>query len=57
MNARERHLEKIRRAEEELRRAGPVHRRDLKKHIGRMYKALEIYDSYTRGRRARNSGQ
>ena len=45
---RERHLEKIRRAEEEMRRAGPVHRRDLQKHIGRMRKELEIYDRYHR---------
>ena len=41
--------EKIRRAEEELKTAGPIHSRDLQKHIRRMKKQLGIYDRYHRG--------
>jgi hypothetical protein len=37
---------KIRVAKEELKTAGPHHRRDLLKHIHRMQKELMIYDKY-----------
>ena len=37
---------KIRAAKEELKTAGPYHKRDLKKHIHRMQKELLIYDKY-----------
>ena len=38
--------EKIRKAEEELKTAGPIHRRDLHKHIKRMRRELIIYARY-----------
>lgn len=38
--------EKIRKAEEELRSAGPIHSRDLQKHLRRMKNQLRIYDRY-----------
>lgn len=38
--------EKIRKAEEELRNAGPIHSRDLQKHLRRMKNQLRIYDRY-----------
>lgn len=41
--------EKIRKAQEELKTAGPIHSRDLQKHIRRMKKQLGIYDRYHRG--------
>jgi hypothetical protein len=37
---------KIREAKQELKTAGPRHRRDLMKHIHRMQKELMIYDKY-----------
>lgn len=37
---------KIRKAEEELKTAGPVHRRDLQKHLRRMKNQMRIYDRY-----------
>lgn len=40
--------EKIKAAKEELKTAGPKHRRDLQKHIHRMQKELMIYDYYRR---------
>jgi len=39
-------MDKIRKAEEELKTAGPVHRRDLRKHIKRMTAQLAQYDRY-----------
>lgn len=38
--------EKIRVAKAELLTAGPIHARDLKKHIHRMEKELRIYIAY-----------
>lgn len=35
-------------AKQELKTAGPIHRRDLLKHIHRMEKELLIYDRYQR---------
>lgn len=46
MNEREQHKARIRAAKEELKTAGPHHRRDLLKHIHRMEKELLIYDRY-----------
>lgn len=46
MTAREEHLQKIREAKEQLKTAGPYHRRDLLKYIHRMQKELKIYDRY-----------
>ena len=40
--------EKIRKAQEELKTAGPIHSRDLQKHIRRMRNQLRIYDRYHR---------
>lgn len=51
-DARQRHVDAIRAAERELMTAGPIHRRDLQKHINRMKKDLKIYDFYMR----RNGG-
>ena len=50
MNARQRQVEAIHAAEREMKTAGPVHRRDLQKHINRMKKELKIYDFYMRQR-------
>ena len=41
--------EKIRKAQEELKTAGPIHSRDLQKHIRRMRNQLRIFDRYHRG--------
>lgn len=46
MNQREQHKAAIRAAKQELKTAGPHHRRDLMKHIHRMQKELRIYDFY-----------
>ena len=45
-DARKEWKEKIRAAKEELKTAGPHHRRDLMKHIHRMQKELLIYDRF-----------
>lgn len=45
-DARERHLQQIREAKQQLKTARPYHRRDLLKHIHRMEKELRIYDRY-----------
>ena len=47
-DARKRHLDAIRAAEKELKSAGPIHHKDLQKHINRMKKDLKIYDFYHR---------
>lgn len=44
MDARERHLEEIKRAEAERARAGYCRRRDLGRYIGRLYRELREYD-------------
>ena len=38
--------EKIRSAEAELKTAGPIHARDLRKHIKRLERELKIYDRF-----------
>ena len=40
------HKAKIRAAKAELLTAGPIHARDLRKHIRRMEKELRIYIAY-----------
>ena len=40
--------EKIRKAQEELKTAGPIHSLDLRKHIRRMQNQLRIFDRYHR---------
>ena len=54
-DARQNHLSAIRAAKEELKTAGPHHRRDLMKHIHRMQKELKIYDALHR--RAAQKGE
>ena len=39
-------IQKIITAEEQLPKAGKIHRRDLLKHIGRMKRELKTYDYY-----------
>ena len=39
-------IQKIDAAKREMEHAGPIHRRDLAKHIRRMEKQLRIHDSY-----------
>ena len=51
MTRREEHKAAIRAAKEELKTAGPHHRRDLLKHIHRMEKELLIYDRYQQAAR------
>lgn len=46
VDARQRHIDEIKRLEHELQTAGPIHRKDLQKHINRMKKELKIYDYY-----------
>lgn len=50
-DARQSHLAAIRAAKEEIKTAGPHHRRDLLKHIHRMEKELLIYDRYQQAAR------
>ena len=47
--SREEHVEKIRKAKEELKTAGTIHRKDISRYIRRLEKELRIYDSYHRG--------
>lgn len=51
MTAREEQKQAIRNAKQELKAAGPIHRRDLLKHIHRMEKELLIYDRYQQAAR------
>lgn len=46
---RDEHVEMINAAKEQLKTAGPIHRKDLQRYIRRMEKELRIYDSYHRG--------
>ena len=46
MSMRDEWKAQIRAAKEELKTAGPHHRRDLLKHIHRIQKELMIYDKY-----------
>jgi len=45
---REELIQKIDTAKRELEHAGPIHRRDLCKHIRRMEKELSFYDAHYR---------
>ena len=46
MTKRDEHKQMIRNLKEELKTAGPYHRRDLLKHIHRLEKELKIYDRF-----------
>lgn len=50
ITARERHIQEIRNLEQKIGFAGPIHRKDLQKHINRLKKELKIYDFYMRKR-------
>ena len=52
MEQRDQHMAAIRAAKEELKTAGPPHRRDLLKYIHRMQKELLIYDKYQQAAKA-----
>lgn len=45
-------VEKIRRAKREMKTAGPIHKRDLGKHLKRMQTQLRQYDAYQARREA-----
>lgn len=47
--SRDEHIEKINAAKEELKTAGPIHRKDLQKYIRRLEKDLRVYDTLHRG--------
>ena len=49
------HKARIYAAKQELKTAGPHHRRDLLKHIHRMEKELLTYDRYQRSARQRET--
>ena len=53
MSQRERHVALFRAAEDELKTAGPIHRKDLQRYIVRMKRELRQYDKYQES--ARNS--
>lgn len=42
-------MDRIRKIREEMKTAGPVHRRDLWKHLRRMEAQLKQYDRYRKG--------
>ena len=46
MDNREQMMEKIAQAVAEMKTAGPLHRRDLRKHVKRMQTQLKQYDRY-----------
>jgi len=52
MSEREEQKARIYAAKEQLKTAGPHHRRDLLKHIHRMQKELMIYDKYQQAAKA-----
>ena len=43
---REQMVEEIMQTKQEIKKAGPVHRRDLRKHLKRMLAQLAQYDRY-----------
>ena len=43
---REQLMEKIMQTRQEIKTAGPVHRRDLRKHLKRMLAQLRQYDAF-----------
>ncbi len=46
MSQRERHLALIKAAEEEMKTAGPIHKKDLRRYIIRMKRELRQYDRW-----------
>jgi hypothetical protein len=52
MEKRDQHKAAILAAKEQLKTAGPHHRRELLKHIHRMQKELLIYDKYQQAAKA-----
>ena len=46
---REEHIARIKAAKEELKTAGPIHRKDIQRYIRRLEKELKTYDHYHRG--------
>lgn len=46
---RDEHIARINAAKEQLKTAGPIHRKDLKKYIRRLEKELRDYDRFHRG--------
>ena len=44
--SREQLMEKIMQTKQEIKTAGPVHRRDLRKHLKRMLAQVAQYDRY-----------
>ena len=44
--SREQLMEKIMQTKQEIKTAGPVHRRDLRKHLKRMLAQLRQYDRF-----------
>ena len=51
---REEIVDEIRLTEQALIHAGPIHHRDLRKHLNRMRKELQEYDRYQGGARRRD---
>ena len=49
VSQRDRFLEEIKAVEEQIKTAGPIHRRDLIRQIKRMKRELRTYDRYHRG--------
>ena len=53
-NAREEFIQELEAAKTELKTAGPIHKRDLRKHIRDMERELREYDRFQRDAAARN---
>lgn len=45
-NARERHVAEIKQIEQQLKTAGPIHKKDLFRHLIRLKRELKQYDLY-----------
>lgn len=45
-DAWQRHIEEIKRTERELQTAGPIHKKDLFRHLIRLKRELKQYDLY-----------
>lgn len=45
-DARERHLQEIKRIKAELMTANDIHKKDLQRHLCQLQKDLKIYDRY-----------
>ena len=48
MTPREKLLQRIENAQDEIRRAGPLHRRDMQRHLRRLLRDLRDYDRFRR---------